>query len=280
MRVHPLLVRCLASTFVLLPAPCQSGPKRWGQPFVWQRGVDTPRFGPWCRRPRAFRSQQWQYPAQSERSGARPGAQNRPIVPAAKRAGKGGLGFPLVRTRETADLAYLGRRGDQKVFNSFLEEPNAAPAQTNEVHALIDARHAVAGCGGLTHTGLGRSNFRLGLLYSHISPYPELPAQPHAPEHQQRLRVRSKLFHFGAAAVGEDFQLPKLRVHMPQHKSSCLWRTIYSHCRQNRHAPLMMPCVGGFPGWVRVRISKEMRLDGTQSWRGLLRGFCAPYIEG
>lgn len=43
------------------------------------------------------------------------------------------------RTRETADIAFPGKRRDQTAFNSFFGEPNAAPAQTNEARALLDA---------------------------------------------------------------------------------------------------------------------------------------------
>jgi phosphohistidine phosphatase SixA len=43
------------------------------------------------------------------------------------------------RTRETADLAFPGKRVDQAAFNSFFGEPDAAPAQTREARALLDA---------------------------------------------------------------------------------------------------------------------------------------------
>lgn len=42
------------------------------------------------------------------------------------------------RTRETADLAFPGRRVDQSAFNSFFGEPDAAPAQTQAAKALLN----------------------------------------------------------------------------------------------------------------------------------------------
>lgn len=42
------------------------------------------------------------------------------------------------RTRDTADLAFPGRRVDQPAFNSFFGEPDAAPAQTQEARALLN----------------------------------------------------------------------------------------------------------------------------------------------
>ena len=43
------------------------------------------------------------------------------------------------RTRETADLAFPARRVDQPAFNSFFGAPDAAPAQTSEARALLEA---------------------------------------------------------------------------------------------------------------------------------------------
>ena len=43
------------------------------------------------------------------------------------------------RTRETADLAFPGKRVDQAAFNSFFGEPDSAPAQTREARDLLDA---------------------------------------------------------------------------------------------------------------------------------------------
>lgn len=42
------------------------------------------------------------------------------------------------RTRDTADLAFPGRRVDQPAFNSFFGEPDAAPAQTRAAQALLN----------------------------------------------------------------------------------------------------------------------------------------------
>ncbi|MDZ7890973.1 MAG: histidine phosphatase family protein [Rhodoferax sp.] len=43
------------------------------------------------------------------------------------------------RTRETANLAFPGKRVDQAAFNSFFGEPDAAPAQTQAAAALLNA---------------------------------------------------------------------------------------------------------------------------------------------
>ena len=43
------------------------------------------------------------------------------------------------RTRDTADLAFPAKRIDQPAFNSFFGEPDAAPTQTNEARALLEA---------------------------------------------------------------------------------------------------------------------------------------------
>lgn len=43
------------------------------------------------------------------------------------------------RTRETADLAFPGKRVDKPAFNSFFGEPQAAPAQTLAARALLNA---------------------------------------------------------------------------------------------------------------------------------------------
>ena len=43
------------------------------------------------------------------------------------------------RTRETADLAFPARRVDQPAFNSFFGAPDAAPVQTREARALLEA---------------------------------------------------------------------------------------------------------------------------------------------
>jgi len=42
------------------------------------------------------------------------------------------------RTRDTADLAFPGKRLDQAVFNSFFGEPGSAPSQTSAALALLD----------------------------------------------------------------------------------------------------------------------------------------------
>ncbi|CAM8670603.1 SixA Phosphohistidine phosphatase SixA [Comamonadaceae bacterium] len=43
------------------------------------------------------------------------------------------------RTRDTADLAFPGKRVDKPAFNSFFGEPDAAPAQTRAAQELLNA---------------------------------------------------------------------------------------------------------------------------------------------
>jgi hypothetical protein len=43
------------------------------------------------------------------------------------------------RTRETADLAFPGKRVDQPAFNSFFGTPGAAPEQTQAARRLLAA---------------------------------------------------------------------------------------------------------------------------------------------
>ena len=136
---HPLL-RCLA-TFMLgmvgaLPVVAQSVEARLSSgSVILLRHALAPRVGDPehldlndCRTQRNL-SEEGR--AQAQRIGAFFRQQGVPV--------SGVWSSQWCRTRETADLAFPGKRVDQAAFNSFFGEPDAAPAQTREARALLDA---------------------------------------------------------------------------------------------------------------------------------------------